>query len=111
MEERRTFGKNLDEIREINGQTIGEFAKMADIPKSTLQSIRHNGNTTIDTAVRISDALGLSLDSLVRDTHMPQQIDIVQHVLKSVNWFQTVSKPDQEELLRCFRKILEVLCK
>lgn len=71
MEEQRTFGKNLDEIRGINGQSIGELAKIADIPKSTLQSIRHNGNTTIDTAVRISDALGLSLDSLVRDTHIP----------------------------------------
>lgn len=111
MEEQRTFGKNLDEIRGINGQSIGELAKMADIPKSTLQSIRHNGNTTIDTAIRISDALGLPLDSLVRDTHIPQQIDIVQHVLKSINWFQAVSKPDQEELLRCFRRILEVLCK
>lgn len=111
MDKQETFAQNLETIRKINGQSIAEFAKAADIPKSTLQSIRLNGHTTLDTAIRISNALGVPLDSLVGDDHMTEKIDLIQHILKSIDWFQTLSAADQEEVLFHFRKILEVVCK
>ena len=111
LDKQETFAKNLEAIREINGQSIAEFAKAAHIPKSTLQSIRLNGHTTLDTAIRISDALGLPLDSLVGDDHMTEKVDLMQHILKSIDWFQTLSAADQEEVLFHFRKILELACK
>ena len=107
MDKQKTFARNLEAIRRIHGQSLAEFAKAADIPKSTLQSIRLNGHTTLDTAIRISDALGLPLDSLVGDDQMPEKVDLIQHILKSIDWFQTLSADDQEEVLLHFRKILE----
>ena len=95
MDKQKTFARNLEAIRRIHGQSLAEFAKAADIPKSTLQSIRLN------------DALGLPLDSLVGDDHMPEKVDLIQHILKSIDWFQTLSADDQEEVLLHFRKILE----
>ena len=68
-------------------------------------------HTTLDTAIRISDALGLPLDSLVGDDHMTEKVDLMQHILKSIDWFQTLSAADQEEVLFHFRKILELACK
>lgn len=111
LDKQETFAQNLETIRRINGQSVAEFARAADIPKSTLQSIRLNGHTTLDTAIRISDALGIPLDSLVGDDHMPGKIDLIQHILKSIDWFQKLSAADQEEVLFHFRKILEIAFK
>lgn len=111
MEKHKLFARNLEAIRRINGQSIAEFAKAADVPKSTLQSIRLNGHTTLDTAIRISNALNLPLDSLVGDSRMPEKIDLAQHLLKSVGWFQALSEEKQEIVLFHFQQILEVVRK
>lgn len=111
MDKQEIFAQNLEAIRRINGQSLAEFARAAGIPKSTLQSIRLNGHTTLDAAIQISNALGLPLDSLVGDDHMPEKADLIQHILKSIDWFQTLSAADQEEVLHHFRKILEKTCK
>lgn len=107
MEKHKIFAQNLEAIRRLNSQSIAEFAKAADIPKSTLQSIRLNGHTTLDTAIRISNALNLPLDSLVGDSRMPEKLDLAQYMLKSAVWFQTLSSEAQEEVLFHFQKILE----
>lgn len=111
MEQHEIFAQNLEAIRRINSQSIAEFAKAADIPKSTLQSIRLNGHTTLDTAIRISNALSLPLDSLVGDFQVSEKIDLVQYILKSVGWFQALSGEEQKEVLFHFQKILEVVGK
>lgn len=105
------FGKNLETIREFNGQSLAEFAQEAGIPKSTMQSVRLSGNTTLDTAIRIADGLGLPLDSLVGDGQIPEKIDLTRHLLKSVGWLRSLSAAEQEEVLLHFRRILEVACK
>ena len=35
------------------------------IPKSTVQAIMMDGNTTVDTLIRMANALNISLDDLV----------------------------------------------
>ncbi len=111
LDKHKIFLRNLEAIRKINGQSLAEFAKEAGIPKSTLQSVRVNGSTTLDTAIRIADALGLPLDSLIGDEQMPRKADLVQHILTSVGWFQGLSSGEQEEVLLHFCRILEVVCK
>lgn len=111
MEKHKIFARNLEIIRKINGQSIAELAKDIDIPKSTLQSVRMSGNTTLDTAVRIADGLRLPLDSLTSDQNLAEKVDIVQHLLQSVEWFRDLSADDQDEVLLHFRRILEVLGK
>lgn len=105
------FAKNLEAIREINGQSIAEFAQEAGVPKSTLQSVRISGNTTLDTAIRISDGLDLPLDSLTGDEQLAEKIDIIRYLLQSIDWFQALSSSEQEEIIQHFQRILEVLCK
>lgn len=111
MENHNTFAKNLEAIRIYKGQSISEFAQTAGLPKSTFQSVRTNGNTTLDTAIRISDGLGIPLDSLVGDSGLAEKIDIIQHLLQSVEWFRALSPDDQEKVSAHFRGILEVLDK
>lgn len=105
------FAKNLEAIREINGQSIAEFAEEAGVPKSTLQSVRISGNTTLDTAIRISNGLDLPLDSLTGDGSLAEKIDIIRYVLQSIDWFQDLSTGEQNEVILHFQKILEVIRK
>ena len=111
MENHNTFAKNLEAIRIYKGQSVSEFAQAAGLPKSTFQSVRTNGNTTLDTTIRISDGLGIPLDSLVGDSGLAEKIDIVQQLLRAVEWFRTLSSDDQEKVAAHFRGILEVLGK
>ena len=105
------FSKNLEAIREFNGQSIAEFAQEVGIAKSTLHSVRISGNTTLDTAIRIAEGLNLPLDSLVRDNHLSEKVNIIQYLLRSIDWFRALSKSEQEEAILHFQKILEAICR
>ena len=106
------FTKNLEAIRAFNGQSMAEFAQEVGIAKSTLHSVRiSGGNTTLDTAIRIADGLNLPLDSLIGDDYLPKKVNLVQHLLQSVDWFQYLSSSEQEDAIHHFQKILEMVCK
>lgn len=105
------FGKNLEAIREFNGQSLAEFAQEAGVPKSTMQSIRISGNTTLDTAIRIANGLCLPLDGLAGDELLPEKLDLTRHLLKTIHWFQALSSSEREEVVYHFQKVLEVVCK
>ncbi len=109
MEKHEIFAKNLEAIRIYKGQSLSEFAGEVGVPKSTLQSIRVNGHTTLDTALRIADGLGLPLDSLVSDGQLAEKISTVQYLLQAVEWFRVLPSNRQEEVTAYFYKILEVL--
>lgn len=110
-DKQQNFAKNLEAIRKINNQSIAEFAKEAGIPKSTLQSVRISGHTSLDTAIRISDGLGIPLDSLTGDEALAEKIDIVRYLIRAINWFQVLSASEQDEVILHFQKIVEVLRK
>ena len=111
MDKHEVFAKNLEAIRKTNGQSLAEFAKEAGIPKSTLQSVRISGHTTLDTAIRIAEGLGLPLDSLIGDDHLAKKLDIVQYLLQGLDWFLALSADEQREVILHIRKIVEVICK
>lgn len=111
MDKHELFAKNLEAIRKINGQSLAEFAGEIGIPKSTLQSVRISGHTTLDTAIRIAEGLGLPLDSLVGDERLAEKLDVVQYLLGGLERFQTLSASEQDEVILHIRKILEVFHK
>lgn len=111
LEKHEIFAKNLEKIREFNGQSLAEFAAEVGIPKSTLQSVRISGHTTLDTAIRISEGLGIPLDSLTGDAALAEKLDVIRYLLRPIDWFQVLSPDEQEEVILHFRKILEVLQK
>lgn len=98
-------------IREQRNMSLTEFAKEIGIPKSTLQSILEDGNTTLDTAIRISKGLNIPLDTLLRDESTNTNFSIIQWLLKGLSWYSELPAEDQKEVLLLISKLLEVLQK
>lgn len=111
MDKHEIFARNLNRIKAINGQSLGEFAQEIDIPKSTLKSALETGNVMLDTAIRISDGLNVPLDELLSDEPLAQRLDALQRVLQYLEWFSVLPAEDREEVLFHLQKILEVMCK
>ena len=61
----------LKEIRAEKGITIIQLHEMTGIPKRTIEDIQRRGDCLVSNAIKIADALGVTLDELCRDT--PQQ--------------------------------------
>ena len=109
MEKHEIFARNLEIIRCYRNQSVGEFSKELGVPKSTLQSVRHSGHTTLDTALRIADGRGLPLDNLTSDSRLAEKADLARHLLQSVNLLRGLSESEQEEVIHHFHQILEVI--
>ena len=66
MEPNNNLAKNLKAYQHSLGMSQKEFAAHLNVPRSTIQSVMaKNGNTTVDTLIRISVSLPFSLDDLV----------------------------------------------
>ena len=68
MERTNHLSDNLKAYKEGMGKSLSDFARELSIPKSTIQAAMADGNTTLDTLIRIANALGVSLDELVFGT-------------------------------------------
>lgn len=122
MEKLKRFAQNLDNIKTRNNKSLTEFAQEIGIAKSTVQSILKDGNTTLDTAIRISTALGISLDDLLNE-----DIDDIENggseakagsletgfeILKRVlGRFDALDYNEQLELEYCIVRIMDILGK
>jgi transcriptional regulator with XRE-family HTH domain len=70
MQRRERFGDRLKRFRDSRGWSQRELAQRAGIPQPTigyLETGRRSG-LTVETARRIADALGISIDRLVGDS-------------------------------------------
>ena len=66
MEPSNNLSKNLKAYQNALGMSQKEFAAHLNVPRSTIQSVMsNNGNTTVDTLIRLSVSLPFSLDDLV----------------------------------------------
>lgn len=59
---------NIKEIRAEKGMTVQQLADAAGISKRTLEDIMRRGDCLVSNAVKLADALGVTLDELCRDT-------------------------------------------
>lgn len=111
MEDTNLLAQNLKHYQQLRGLTMSEFARELDISKSTLRSILKHGNTTIDTATRISRSLNISLDTLISDETFPEKIFILNHMQKALAWFARLPDEKQAEVSSLLAQIWEVLAK
>lgn len=62
------LSKNLKKLREKKGFSQDRLAKLADVANNTVIKIEQgdNKNPTLETLKKLSDALGVSLDDLIK---------------------------------------------
>lgn len=63
---------NIKNIRTAKGMTVQQLADAAGISKRTLEDIIRRGDCLVSNAVKLANALGVTLDELCRDTTDPE---------------------------------------
>ena len=82
---------------------------MLDMPKSTLQTVMENGNTTLDTLINIAANLNVSLDELVFGPEPYGRQWLAEAMIHSAGWFTEQTAERQKQLcyhLNCMLNIL-----
>lgn len=59
---------NVQKIRKEKGLTVQQLADAAGLPKRTLEDILRRGDCLVSNAIKLADALGVTLDELCRDS-------------------------------------------
>lgn len=58
---------NLKKIRNQQNLSIRVLSELADVPKRTIEDIERFNRCKVDTAIKLADALHVTLDELCRD--------------------------------------------
>ena len=111
MNKVENFAKNLESIRKTRKKSLTEFVREIGIPKSTLQSILKDGNTTLDTASRVADSLHISLDNLISKEESFDDIRFCESVKEIIAIFDGLDYEQQTTLEYYIIKILEIISK
>ena len=99
MNRKNRLSNNLRLYQAERQKTLLEFSKELGIARSTLQPVMVDGNTTVDTLIRIANALGATLDDLVFGAIQPVQTDQIQNFLHNIDWYAQLT-PEKQELFR-----------
>lgn len=57
----------LKQIRNDKGLSIRELSELASVPQRTIEDIERFNRCKVDTAIKLADALDVTLDELCRD--------------------------------------------
>lgn len=57
---------NVQKFRKEKGLTVQQLADLSGMPKRTLEQIMKRDTCTVDNAIKLADALGVTLDELCR---------------------------------------------
>lgn len=57
----------LKELRQNKNLSVPQLVEISGVPRRTIQDIEKNNNCKVDTAIKLADALGVTLDELCRD--------------------------------------------
>ncbi len=55
---------NLKKIREQQGLSVPALSKISGVPRRTIQDIESRGDCRVSTAIKLADALKVTLDEL-----------------------------------------------
>lgn len=59
---------NVQKYRKEKGLTVQQLADLAKLPKRTVEQIIKRDKCTVDNAIKLADALNVTLDELCRTT-------------------------------------------
>lgn len=57
----------LKQIRMSRSLSVPQLVELSGVPRRTIQDIEKSGNCKVDTAIKLADALNVTLDELCRD--------------------------------------------
>lgn len=57
----------LKELRATNGLSVPQLVELSGVPRRTIQDLEIRGDGRVSTAIKLADALGVTLDELCRD--------------------------------------------
>lgn len=58
---------NIQKYRKEKGMTVQQLADAAGLPKRTVEDAMRRDTCSVTTAIKLADALGVTLDELCRD--------------------------------------------
>ena len=64
---------NLRKIRKEKGYSVPKLSTLADVPIRTIENIEKRNQCTVANAIKLADALGVTLDELCREN--PEQTE------------------------------------
>ena len=105
------FSFNLRTIQKESNLSLEKFSKQLRIPKTTMQSVMKEGNTSLDTACKISNALEMPLSALTSSTFQPETAHVLHRMLDVFSWYSTLPIEKQKIIQTALCMILEVLRK
>lgn len=59
---------NLKKIRIERGLSVPQLVELSGVPRRTIQDLERRGDGRISTAIKLAEALGITLDELCRDS-------------------------------------------
>lgn len=105
------LAQNLKAYQMSRGLTLVALSNELDMPLSTLKSVMKGGNTTLETVIHISKKLNCSLDMLIYDSTMPDNLFILHHMQRAGGWFSGLNDEAKEAIVRQILKVWEVMKK
>lgn len=98
MNKYNCLAQNLKKYRELRRISMKAFAEELDMPLSTLRTILKDGNTTLHTAIHISQSLGVSLDMLVGSSCFSDKLFILDYMKKTCQWFSQLPPETRDDI-------------
>lgn len=109
MERSNNLSDNLKVYQNARRKSLAEFSEELGIARSTMQSILVDGNTTVDTLIRMANTLYVSLDELVFGNLPSKRLDSVQCFLRDMEWFSSLPPEKQEKFRSLLCELLTLL--
>ena len=93
----KNLAESLRNLQKARRLSLAEFSRELDIPKSTLQAILTDGQTSLNTAMRISEKLSIPIDVLTNGVLSAGQIRILDELMLKLEWYDRLSKEKKKE--------------
>lgn len=111
METYNYLSQNLKAYQALHKLSLAEFSTILDVPQSTLKAILKDGNTTLETVIRISQNMNCSLDMLIYDKSMPDKLFILHHMEQAGTWFSGLNAKAKDAIAHQIMKLWEAMGK
>lgn len=96
MKRKNHLSENLKAYQRWKGYTQMELSEELGVPRSTLQALLADGNTTLETLIQLADRLNVSLDELVFAEKAPEIYERARRLLFELLWYSEM-KAEQKE--------------